>query len=292
MKLYCGDQNKKVWGGMAYHLLVRSLRDAVGAQRPENQLFADCIHSAIQGHVPLEAFRLVGARAQAARWHESALAASVAENFRLDLNPFGMRLKAAGSVAELMALHRRFNQRSSLQIRSSLRQDAGGRLQFDQRLLPRGLQDIEACRQVHVVAMEHLVGQIHADGAAPRHPGLQPSTSGISRVSDVAQSLTPGASLIHDCLHALEEDPTQKLSGVALRLGFQPRRIQRHLARFGVSAESLKRAVMLNHATRWLATRKPLTEIAHASGYADQAHMCRAFVASCGLPPGQLRAQG
>ena len=64
MKLYCGDQNKKVWGGMAYHLLVRSLRDAVGAQRPENQLFADCIHSAIHGHVPLEAFRLVGARAQ------------------------------------------------------------------------------------------------------------------------------------------------------------------------------------------------------------------------------------
>lgn len=277
---------------MAYHLLVRSLRDVVGAQHPENQLFADCIHAALQGHVSLEAFRLLGARVQAVRGHESCLAAAVAENFKLDLNPFGMRLKAAGSVAELMALHRRFNQRSSLQIRSSLRQDARGRLQFDQRLLPRGLQDIEACRQVHVLAMEHLAGQIHAEATSLRHPGLQGNNPRVFRVSEVARSVTPGGSLIHDCLHALEEDPSQKLSGLAIRLGFKPRRIQRHLARFGVSAESLKRVVMLNHATRMLASRKSLTEIAHASGYADQAHMCRAFVSSCGLPPGQLRAQG
>ncbi len=84
---------------MAYHLLVQSLRDAVGARRHDNQLFADCVHAAIQGHVPLATFRQVGADAGDARWHESGLAASVAENFKLDLNPFGMQLKAAASVA-------------------------------------------------------------------------------------------------------------------------------------------------------------------------------------------------
>jgi len=291
MTLYSPDQYKNVQGSMAYHLLVRALRDAVGAQRAPNQLFAECIHATLQGHVPLHTFRQVGAHAQTVRGHESGLAASVADNFRFDLNPFGLRLKAAGTVAELMALHRRFNQQASLQIRSSLTQDATGRLQFDQRSLPGGLQDIEACRQVHVVAMEHLVGQIHAVGADHPSPGPRHNT-GIHRVSELARCVVHGAALIHECLDALEEDPSQKLSALAFRLGFKTRTMQRHLARFGVSAEGLKRAVMLNHATRMLGSRRSLTEIAYTSGYADQAHMCRAFVSSCGLTPGQLRGQG
>ncbi|MDD0810031.1 helix-turn-helix domain-containing protein [Curvibacter sp. RS43] len=274
---------------MAYHLLVHSLRDVVSPRDGENQGFAECIQAAIQGNLPLATFQDVGARAQALPLSGSSLAAAVAENFKRDLNPFGLRLQAAGTVAELIELHTRFNQRSNLQIRTTLKKGPGGRLSCEKRHVPEGLQDIDTCRQVHVCAMEHLLQKIHPRSNAEiiNSPGKAPER--LLKVSDVAVYWGLGHALINDYLQILEEDPSQKLNTVALRLRWMPRKIQRHLAKIGVSAENLKRTVMINHATRLLASRCSLTEIAHASGYADQAHMCRAFVHSCGLPPSQLR---
>ena len=45
----------------------------------------------------------------------------------------------------------------------------------------------------------------------------------------------------------------------------------------------------IQHARRLLRGRQPLAEVAHASGFADQAHLTRIFRASQGLPPSQWR---
>ena len=66
------------------------------------------------------------------------------------------------------------------------------------------------------------------------------------------------------------------------------RAFRRH---FGLPVTAYRRRIRLRRAAAQLAgSRGQLTRIAHAAGFADQAHMCREVRAATGCTPGELRA--
>lgn len=229
---------------MAYHVLAQSLQDVVAGGGDESRRLAQCLQSSLQGHVPLSTFHQWGAKVSRAGVSECRLLAGVSENLRLDLNPFGQCLKSAQTPARLIDLHGKFNQRSRLQIRSTLKISAGGRLHFDRRSVPAGLQDPAACQQVHVAAMECLLKQVESRAAEAELAKPRPSPGAMLKISDVARHFNPSHSLIREFLQGLEEDPASKVTKLATRLGFPLRTMQRSLAQHGLTAELLKRSVM------------------------------------------------
>ncbi|WP_437670741.1 helix-turn-helix transcriptional regulator [Sorangium sp. So ce131] len=69
------------------------------------------------------------------------------------------------------------------------------------------------------------------------------------------------------------------------------RTLQRRLAAHGTTASALARRVRMRDATVAIASSlRPLTEIAHAYGFSDAAHLAREFRAASGMPPSVYRA--
>lgn len=91
-------------------------------------------------------------------------------------------------------------------------------------------------------------------------------------------------------LVALLAQPGATLIATARSAGVSVRSLQRHLARAHLPSPdhwiALARA---RRAARALGTGDPLARIATEAGYADQAHMTRAFRRWFGLPPARLR---
>jgi AraC family transcriptional regulator len=92
----------------------------------------------------------------------------------------------------------------------------------------------------------------------------------------------------------LLDDPELRPSVSALARALRVHPV--HLARqfrlvYGVSPREYRTIQMVKHAVRAIvASRTPLSRIAHECGFADQSHMCRAFRRVTGWSPSRLRA--
>jgi AraC family transcriptional regulator len=92
----------------------------------------------------------------------------------------------------------------------------------------------------------------------------------------------------------LLDDPEQRASVTALARAMDVHPV--HLARqfrqaYGVSLREYRTIQLVKRATAAvLATRAPLSRIAHDCGFADHSHMCRAFRGVAGWSPSRLRA--
>jgi AraC-like DNA-binding protein/quercetin dioxygenase-like cupin family protein len=91
----------------------------------------------------------------------------------------------------------------------------------------------------------------------------------------------------------LLDDPEQRLTVSALARSMNVHPV--HLARqfretYGVSLREYRTIRLVRRAAALvLGTRAPLSQIAHACGFADHSHMCRAFRRVAGWSPSRLR---
>lgn len=126
------------------------------------------------------------------------------------------------------------------------------------------------------LAVESLLFQLAAAGARSLSPDAEATPPWLARVT----------AYIH--LHARERLTRQKLSAVAcmsisgLSHSFRQR--------MGVTLTDYIRDYRVRLAARSLRqTSHPIKEIAAASGFYDQAHLCRVFKAACNLTPAEYR---
>lgn len=78
---------------------------------------------------------------------------------------------------------------------------------------------------------------------------------------------------------------------LADRLGWSRKHlVERFRAEIGLPPKSVQRMARFNAALALAARGEPLADIAHACGYADQAHLTRDFVEFAGRSPGEWRA--
>lgn len=92
---------------------------------------------------------------------------------------------------------------------------------------------------------------------------------------------------------ALDDRATAGLTvrGLAAEVGVHPVSLTRAFRRqWGVTVSAYRRRVRLRVAARQIAgTDRPLGRVAHAAGYADQAHLCRDVRAATGWTPSEIR---
>ncbi|WP_437940338.1 helix-turn-helix transcriptional regulator [Sorangium sp. So ce341] len=94
-------------------------------------------------------------------------------------------------------------------------------------------------------------------------------------------------------LAAIEREPHAPWTpqGLAHATRQSVRTLQRRLAAHGTTASALARRVRARDATVAIAgSLRPLTEIAHAYGFSDAAHLARELRAASGMPPSAYRA--
>jgi AraC-like DNA-binding protein len=96
-----------------------------------------------------------------------------------------------------------------------------------------------------------------------------------------------------EILHERAREGLQ-LADVAALVGEAPWRVARAFRRhFHTSVGEYARSVRLTWALDQLAaTRTPISEIAHAAGYADQSHFTRACTMAIGIGPAEYRRRG
>lgn len=101
----------------------------------------------------------------------------------------------------------------------------------------------------------------------------------------------PQAGLVRRACRTLREAPEHVTIGrLARDLHLSERHLRRLvLAHVGVAPGEYARLSRFVRALYLMQERRPLTRIAHAAGYADQAHYCRDFRAMTGLTPGEYR---
>lgn len=86
--------------------------------------------------------------------------------------------------------------------------------------------------------------------------------------------------------------PGASVGGAARSLGISVRTLQRHLAGLHLPPPDYWRLLARAHrAAAMLADHASLTDVAHSTGFTDQAHMTREFVRWFGQTPGGLQRQ-
>jgi len=114
---------------------------------------------------------------------------------------------------------------------------------------------------------------------------LPPDHAGIEDRLHAFTSLEP---LVEDALEALQEQAVEggRVAHAATRLGIHQRRMQRGLKRnTGRNAARWLALARVRKASRLLASRATLADIAYEAGFSDQPHMTRAFRQWLGTTP-------
>jgi AraC family transcriptional regulator len=101
---------------------------------------------------------------------------------------------------------------------------------------------------------------------------------------------------LRDAAACLEEGwrPGLSVRDVARAAGVHPVYLARCLRRWlGIGGAELMRRARLKHAARAIAdTTQTMAGVAHATGFADEAHLCREFAKATGLTPARFRRLG
>jgi AraC-like DNA-binding protein len=236
---------------VAYHSVVHALEAAPG-WTPERR-FAFAVKHAIDGHLPYE--RLVAAGQARARQgaSDAVIARRVRDFLTTDVNPLRVFLAGLHQPASVIAAYRAYC-------------EACGAAAAPQAPPP--------CRS----AMDALLAAALRRQSAP-----------LQSLTAVARRLGLDGSAAADVAQVFEMEGSIRVALVAGRLGCQRRTLERQLQRMATSAEAIRQACRLVQSTLLLGHGGNLTQIAVQAGYADTAHMTRAFRAAVRMTPSMMR---
>jgi AraC-like DNA-binding protein len=275
---------------MPYHTLTRSLESAAYAPLKAREVFSNAVGHVLNGLVDMDRHHRAGRLAGERLLSESTMAEIVADQLRLDMNPFMQCMLRARTRAGALLVHQGLNQ--LLAVKTEVGFGGDGVLAILSRTsLPSG-EDPVACRDVHLMGMDIVLTSINEISAADCRSGTSSLVAAVrppDRLSELAQMLGLGSGVACDAAFAFECEPELRVDALARHLGCHHRTLQREFRLYGITAEMIKRASMLSQATILLTSKLTLTEIAYEAGYSDHAHMTRAFVSSCSLAPSILR---
>lgn len=262
----------------SYHLLGAAL-DA-SAARPE-AFFAWSVDGIVDGFIDHTAYLRIAQVATRRRATADGLERRVAELAGLDINPVATLLHAAPDAASFETRWNGFNRVAPLGVETVV-------THAPQRRLRREARGDDASGElrarVTTACVDHLLGEVDA-----RPPAGEPH-DGTPALLRNLRRLGIGQQALHELLECLHADPAASLDRCAAALGSSRRSLQRELGHAGLGFSRLRQAVRLTLATEAVADPgRPLTDIAHASGFFDSAHFAHAWRRSCGIAPSQYR---
>jgi AraC-like DNA-binding protein len=239
--------------------------------------FAHQVRCALQGLRPYE--EMLTATAQETlpegQYEQAARMALAA-----DVNPFPQLARAMRTADEYWRLNVAFMRAAPLPFRTYV--DMRGRTQRV-RVGQHDYPDIKGNHELTV----HLLSA--AQDWLPRRPGVAPA--GMLSLQQLGRYLNVDRGILGDVLDCMTTHPALKPAQLATALGLVPHQLARLLRPIGVRASELRELAMLQAATRLMLTPATLTEIAHDVGYADGAHLSRAFARATGVAPSMVRPQ-
>ena len=273
---------------MAYHLLSTALESL--DQRPSNlAAFGSAVSSTLNAFVSFQRFHGAGQMvAERGSLRESRLVNAIELAMERDLNPILRCFLGAANIEGVMAVHRGIHELTTMTVKTELALEGGSMVVKSRTNVP-GMLDPSPCKDSHLAAVDIIVSRLPAASLGASELAIHQARWTNVSVSGVADQLGLAFSAAGEVAAAYEADATLGVAELARHLGCHARTLQRELKATGVSANAIRQATMLNGATNLLRSKSSLTAIAHQAGYSDQAHMTRAFVSSCGLPPSLLR---
>lgn len=255
----------------SYHLLTACADDASQGVDP----FAWVVAGVVRGFVAHEDYVATTARSRLAE-RTADVAVRTARWASLDANPLVELLLLGPDRAVLERGWNELNRLSSLGVESRFEGERG---------LVRTCRSVDGDTTLRArianasfAWLLERIGRANAGAVGPR------------RLLSTRRDLRGRSDGVADVVEHLYEAPTVDVRGAAKALGCSRRSLQRELTRASLSFRSLRQAVRLTTAASALReSDDSLTAIAHASGFFDSAHFCRAWRQSTGVSPSTYR---
>lgn len=260
---------------MSYHLASRSLR--LIDRTPNVGGFADCLRFSLDGDVSAQTMQSQLCTPASHSATVSTVGQCIGELLAVDMNPIGQLLRLAKSEQVFVQTWQAYNSLGNVVAAVTY----SGASDRSARSAPKNHEKL-------VLGYREVLPRVVRVNSS-----YQTWRSRLvdSRVSSIAKVLGAG-SLLTDLALFFESHPRAKVSDACTELGVHPRTLERRFAEVGVTAVMYKRVCMLTMASQSvLWTDKSFKDIAEKYGYADAAHMSRAFSAATGgLSPSVLRS--
>jgi AraC-like DNA-binding protein len=269
-------------GRLVYHTGVNALEGKAG-WTPQRR-FTNAVKHCISGHVPYERYVEAGRVLKKAKPGEGYIERVFRDWTATDINPGCQMLFSLSTVAQVIDLYNKYNLIVDLGVKTSATYDEGEKRTppLNYRRLSKVPEDSEICRFATFTGVS-----IIADTVARNE--REKLAIPIRNLSELSVDLGVVGSVGDDVARVFETEGAIPIRLVAHKIGCHQRTLERELRKNELTAESIRMSVRLIEATKLLKSSKSLADIAVEVGYADQAHMARAFRLSTGMPPSIFR---
>jgi AraC-like DNA-binding protein len=143
-----------------------------------------------------------------------------------------------------------------------------------------------------IAQLDHRLRRFHAGDA---HPSIATAYAALLAVlRKLARDARAFDPLVQEALQRAESAPGQRVADLSRHLRISARTLERRfLQGTGLGVKTYLRIRRMQHSLQTLSQpHASATDVAHALGYADQAHMTRELVALAGVRPRDLMASG
>lgn len=266
---------------LAYHTVVHALEATHGWT--EERRFALAVQHCIQGHLPYARYHTAGKERRRAGIVEEGINRLVRDFLETDINPAVSLMAHVKSSASVIAGYNAYNVAARLGVRTIVspnrhHESALGGLAANRAMLTSD-DDPAPCRTATLCVLRSVLAHVDGGGKHLHRP---------KSLSELADFLGLGLGVAADAARAIEDDWLAPLSSLPRKLGCQKRTLERRLSQAGLTAQAMRQADRMMRATAGFFSGDSATAIAFDSGFADAAHMSRAFRTACGMTPTML----
>jgi AraC-like DNA-binding protein len=274
-----------VSNNLAYHVVVNAL-EARSDWTPLAR-FASTVTHVVNGHLPYHRYHAAGRARQQEGTGEGVIERMVRDWLATDLTPAVQIVRSLNQSTKVTRVFNAYNASAGLAVRTTVASLGPHSADDSQSVIKRDLlaiaEDPAPCRIGTFMMLDSMISTI-------QHNEREHLAPKILSLVDIACYLGVADSPAGEVALVFEREGNIPVADVARKLGCHQRTLERRLREEGITAESLRMATRLIRATSRLRSTDSLTTIALDEGFSDQAHMSRAFRASCGMSPSLLRS--